>query len=113
MSRGRDFEEERRRRQMRNQGVENVDGTFIREGFCGEGNSSHESARGPWGPSSKKPPREKYALIPHDSDEGRKLAKRGFHQSETAIEHSESDNGFTAAEAPRSLTTANMNFLIE
>ena len=65
---------------MHNQGVENVDGTFIREGFRGEGNSSHESARGPRGLSSKKPPREKYALIPHDSDEGRKLAKRGFHQ---------------------------------
>ena len=73
MGRRRDFEEERRRQQMRVQGVENVEETCIREGLGPE-------IKGQKDISSKKPPREKFTLIRRFSEEGEKLVARGIRQ---------------------------------
>ena len=80
MGRRRDFDEERRRQEVLAQGVENVEGTYVREGLGRKKKAGAEFAGSHRDMASKNPPREKFTLIRRLSDEGKKLAVRGFRQ---------------------------------
>jgi hypothetical protein len=103
MSRARDFENDRRNRIMIERGVENVEGTYTREGLSRSGTRRLEPKAGmqkaglPIG--QRGAPKSKSPLIPRGSEEGKQLEVRGFGKMKT---RSDVKNALRAARSVRS-----------